>query len=162
MAAATIAHLRQRRVQETVDRYRRKLPVIPGGRLDCGVPLAYLGRLVGREERHHGADSGRPPRPHLVVEPVPAPRPGGDGQGPPIVQACVRWGAGPRAGQALVLAGKARAVLDGRPAVSLDDIRQVAAPVLRHRILVNFQAEADGIDAAAVVAQVLDHVPSPA
>jgi MoxR-like ATPase len=93
---------------------------------------------------------------------VRATRPGGDGQGPPIVQACVRWGAGPRAGQALVLAGKARAVLDGRPAVSLDDIRQVAAPVLRHRILVNFQAEADGIDAAAVVAQVLDHVPSPA
>lgn len=49
MAAATIAHLRQRRVQETVDRYRRKLPVIPGGRLDRGVPLAYLGGLVGRE-----------------------------------------------------------------------------------------------------------------
>jgi len=93
---------------------------------------------------------------------VRATRPGGDGQGPPIVTSCVRWGAGPRAGQALVLAGKARAVLDGRPAVSLDDIRQVAAPVLRHRVLVNFQAEADGIDAAAVVAQVLDHVPSPA
>lgn len=49
MAAATIANLRQRRVQETIDRYRRKLPVVPGGRLDGGVPVAYLGRLVGRE-----------------------------------------------------------------------------------------------------------------
>ena len=90
---------------------------------------------------------------------VRATRPGGDGQGPPVVAQCVRWGAGPRAGQALVLAGKARAVLHGRPAVSLDDVRAVAAPVLRHRVLLNFQAEADGISAASIVAQVLDHVP---
>ena len=67
----------------------------------------------------------------------------------------VRWGAGPRAGQALLLGGKARAVLDGRPAVSLDDIRAVAPPVLRHRLLVNFQAEADGIDAETVVTRLL-------
>ena len=58
---------------------------------------------------------------------------------------------GPRAGQALLLAGKARAVLHGRPAVSLDDVRAVAPPVLRHRLLVNFQAEADGIDAETIV-----------
>ncbi len=90
---------------------------------------------------------------------VRATRPTGDGHGPPLVAQCVRWGAGPRAGQALVLAGKARAVLHGRPAVSLDDVRAVAAPVLRHRVLLNFQAEADGIGAAAVVAQLLDHVP---
>jgi MoxR-like ATPase len=67
----------------------------------------------------------------------------------------VRWGAGPRAGQALLLAGKARAVLHGRPAVSLDDVRAVAAPVLRHRLLVNFQAEAEGIDAELVVERLL-------
>ena len=72
----------------------------------------------------------------------------------------VRWGAGPRAGQALLLAGKARAVLQGRPAVSLDDIRAVAAPVLRHRLLVNFQAEADGIDAETVVTRLLDAIPA--
>ncbi len=90
---------------------------------------------------------------------VRATRPGGDGAGPGVVEQCVRWGAGPRAGQAMVLAGKARAVLHGRPAVSLDDVRAVAPPVLRHRILLNFQAEADGISAASVVAQVLDHVP---
>jgi MoxR-like ATPase len=72
-----------------------------------------------------------------------------------FVKQWVRWGAGPRAGQALLLAGKARAVLHGRPAVSLDDVRAVAPPVLRHRLLVNFQAEAEGIDAELVVERLL-------
>ena len=72
-----------------------------------------------------------------------------------FVKQWVRWGAGPRAGQALLLAGKARAVLNGRPAVSLDDVRAVAPPVLRHRLLVNFQAEAEGIDAETVVERLL-------
>jgi MoxR-like ATPase len=75
-----------------------------------------------------------------------------------FVKQWVRWGAGPRAGQALLLAGKARAVLDGRPAVSLDDVRAVAQPVLRHRLLVNFQAEAEGIDAEVVVERLLSAV----
>jgi MoxR-like ATPase len=75
-----------------------------------------------------------------------------------FVRQWVRWGAGPRAGQALLLAGKARAVLHGRPAVSPDDIRAVAPPVLRHRLLVNFQAEAEGVDAESVVAKLLDTV----
>ena len=79
---------------------------------------------------------------------------------PDFVKQWLRWGAGPRAGQALLLAGKARAVLNGRPAVSLEDIRAVAPPVLRHRLLVNFQAEADGIDAETVVARLLDAVPA--
>jgi MoxR-like ATPase len=78
---------------------------------------------------------------------------------PDFVRQWVRWGAGPRAGQALLLAAKARAVLRGRPAVSLDDIRHVAAPVLRHRVLVNFQAEADGIDAETVVRRLIEAVP---
>jgi MoxR-like ATPase len=72
-----------------------------------------------------------------------------------FVRQWVRWGAGPRAGQALLLAGKARAVLHGRPAVSLEDVRAVAPPVLRHRLLVNFQAEAEGIDAELVVERLL-------
>jgi MoxR-like ATPase len=58
----------------------------------------------------------------------------------------------------LLLAGKARAVLHGRPAVSLEDLRHMAAPVLRHRLLVNFQAEAEGIDAETLVARLLDAV----
>jgi MoxR-like ATPase len=73
----------------------------------------------------------------------------------------VRWGAGPRAGQALVLAAKARALLSGRFAVTLDDLRGVAAPVLRHRILVNFRAEADGITSDAVTAALLEQLPAP-
>jgi MoxR-like ATPase len=77
---------------------------------------------------------------------------------PAFVRDWIRWGAGPRAGQALLLAGKARAVLHGRPAVSVEDIRAVAPPVLRHRLLVNFQAEAEGIDAETIVARLLETV----
>jgi MoxR-like ATPase len=89
---------------------------------------------------------------------VRASRPAGDEPVAEFVRQWVRWGAGPRAGQALLLAGKARAVLHGRPAVSLDDVRAVAAPVLRHRLLVNFQAEAEGIDAETIVKRLLEHI----
>jgi MoxR-like ATPase len=91
---------------------------------------------------------------------VRATRPGDEAAVPASVGRWVRWGAGPRAGQALVLAAKARAVVQGRPAVALDDIRAVAPPVLRHRVLVNFQAVADGITAERVVQDVLADVPS--
>jgi MoxR-like ATPase len=91
---------------------------------------------------------------------VRATRPGDDAVVPASVGRWVRWGAGPRAGQSLVLAAKARAVVQGRPAVSLDDIRAVAPPVLRHRVLVNFQAVADGVTSERVVQDVLADVPS--
>jgi len=93
---------------------------------------------------------------------VRATRPAGDeaDRVPDFVKQWVRWGAGPRAGQSLLLAGKARAVLHGRPVVSLEDVRAVAPPVLRHRILVNFQAEADGVDAEQIVSRLLDAIPS--
>jgi len=55
----------------------------------------------------------------------------------------VSWGAGPRASQALILAAKARAALQGRPAASVEDVRALAEPVLRHRVLTNFHAEAE-------------------
>jgi MoxR-like ATPase len=77
------------------------------------------------------------------------------------VREWTRWGAGPRAGQALVLASKARAVLHGRLAVTLPDLRAVALPVLRHRILVNFRAEAEGVSSDAVTARLLDEVDEP-
>jgi MoxR-like ATPase len=79
----------------------------------------------------------------------------------PFVREWVRWGAGPRAGQALVLAAKARAALHGRFAATLEDLRAAAAPVLRHRVLVNFRAEAEGIDADAVTTRLLSDVPEP-
>jgi MoxR-like ATPase len=94
---------------------------------------------------------------------VRASRPGGgpeDGV-PPIVRQWVKWGAGPRAGQALVLGAKARALLDGRSVAAIEDVRAVAPPVLRHRVLLNFQAEADGVSADDVVGQLLEAVPAP-
>ena len=70
-----------------------------------------------------------------------------------------QWGAGPRASQFLVLGGKTRAALNGRPFVSTDDIRAVAAPVLRHRIITNFNAEADGVTPDVVVQRLLEMIP---
>jgi len=80
---------------------------------------------------------------------------------PDLVKRYVRWGAGPRAGQALVLGAKAHALLSGRVAVTPADVRRVAQPVLRHRVLPNFAADADGISAEQIVAAVVRHVPAP-
>jgi MoxR-like ATPase len=89
-----------------------------------------------------------------------ATRPKG-GEATALVEQYVRWGAGPRAGQALILGAKAAALLAGRHAVSPEDIRRVARPVLRHRVLPNFAAEAEGIDAERIVEDLLDRVPEP-
>jgi MoxR-like ATPase len=72
-----------------------------------------------------------------------------------FVKEWVRWGAGPRAGQAMILTAKARALLLGRFAVTLEDIQKVAFPVLRHRILMNFKAEAEGISSEQVTKELL-------
>ena len=77
------------------------------------------------------------------------------------VNAFVRWGAGPRAGQALVLCAKAKALLSGRYAMTLDDILFVAPAVLRHRILLNFLAEAEGVSTDDVISDLLTNVPKP-
>ncbi|MDE0598779.1 MAG: MoxR family ATPase, partial [Dokdonia donghaensis] len=74
-----------------------------------------------------------------------------------FVKQWVGWGAGPRAGQAMILTAKARALSQGRIAVTLDDIKNVALPVLRHRVIVNFKAEAEGITSDTVTRQLLDH-----
>jgi MoxR-like ATPase len=71
----------------------------------------------------------------------------------------VSWGAGPRASQYLVLAAKARAVLFGRYHVSIDDIRAVAGPVLRHRLITNFNAEAEGLKPDDIVERLIKSVP---
>ncbi|HEY0931174.1 MAG TPA: MoxR family ATPase [Gemmatimonas sp.] len=77
---------------------------------------------------------------------------------PPEVREWVRWGAGPRAGQALLLGAKATALLDGRVVPSHADIAQVALPVLRHRLLVNYRAEAEGVPVDRVIGRLLDAV----
>jgi MoxR-like ATPase len=81
-------------------------------------------------------------------------------EAPEFVKQWVSWGAGPRASQFLILGGKARALLNGRFYVSTEDIRAVAHPVLRHRIITNFQAEAEGISSDKIVDMLLDAVPA--
>lgn len=71
------------------------------------------------------------------------------------VKKWVDWGAGPRAGQAMILTAKANALLNGKLAVTLDDLQTVALPVLRHRVLVNFRAEAEGITSDTVTQEIL-------
>jgi MoxR-like ATPase len=87
-------------------------------------------------------------------------RPGQKGA-PDFVNEWVNWGAGLRAGQALILGGKARALLQGRSHVTPDDVKALAVPVLRHRILPNFKAEAEGVDADKVVEKLLETVRVP-
>jgi MoxR-like ATPase len=81
-----------------------------------------------------------------------------DPAAPAIVRRYVRWGAGPRAGQALILGAKAYALLHGRPTIAPDDIRRVARPTLRHRVLPNFAAEAEGVAVERVLDELLQHV----
>ncbi|HIA27775.1 MAG TPA: MoxR family ATPase [Planctomycetes bacterium] len=75
---------------------------------------------------------------------------------PDFISKNIEWGAGPRAGQYLVLGGKANAILKGRPNVTYDDIAKVAHPVLRHRIVTNFAAEAEGITADHIISRLLE------
>ena len=84
------------------------------------------------------------------------------GEVPDFITDYVAWGAGPRASQCLVLAGKARAVLEGRYYVSTEDIRAVAHPVLRHRVLTNFNAEADAVGSDDLITRLLEAVPADA
>jgi MoxR-like ATPase len=84
-----------------------------------------------------------------------------DESAPKFVQDLIDWGAGPRAGQYLIAGGRAMAAMDGRPVVSLDDIRQVAIPVLRHRIAPNFQAQAEGYTSESIIERLIEEVPEP-
>jgi MoxR-like ATPase len=111
-------------------------------RLVRRVPIAeevarYAVRLV---------DASRPGQPHT----------------PEFVGKWVKWGASLRASQALVLGGKARALIHGRYHVSVTDVRSLASAILRHRIVTNFYAESDGVDADSIITRLLETVPAPA
>ena len=84
-----------------------------------------------------------------------------DESAPKFIKDLVDWGAGPRAGQFLIQGGKALAAMDGRFAVAIEDIRRIAVPVLRHRISVNFQAQAEGMNNDAIVKRLLGAIPTP-
>ncbi|MBN1155630.1 MoxR family ATPase [candidate division KSB1 bacterium] len=81
-------------------------------------------------------------------------RPEGDGA-PQYIKDWISWGAGPRASQYLILGAKTRCILDGRPTPDIDDVRAIAKPVLRHRIITNFNAEAENISTVAIIEKIL-------
>ena len=95
-----------------------------------------------------------------AVRLVDASRPGREGS-PAFVNDWVKWGAGLRASQALILAGKARALIHGRYHVSIADIQALALPVLRHRVIANFFAESERVTSDTLVQRLLESVPVP-
>lgn len=97
---------------------------------------------------------------HLIryaVELVRTTRPN-EPDAPEFVKNWVNWGAGPRASQYLILAAKTKAILEGRPTPGPEDVRFAAYPVMRHRIVTSFNAEADGVDTTEIINRILDRV----
>ncbi|HSC26246.1 MAG TPA: MoxR family ATPase [Vicinamibacterales bacterium] len=138
----------------------RRILAMTTGTADPAVSIVTSGREI---EKLHAVVREVPAADNVIdyaARLVRATRPGSSQTDavPDLVTKWVRWGAGPRAGQAMLLGGKARALLEGRSVVSLEDIEAVALPVLRHRLLVNFQAEADGIDAEYIVKKLVGTV----
>jgi MoxR-like ATPase len=129
-------------LQTTGDESPVVRPVVQGERL---LELQHLVRRV-------------PAAPSVVAYAVRlarATRPEGE-EAPTLIRNYVAWGAGPRASQYLVLGAKARAAMRGDPVPSLEDVRAVAHAVLAHRVVPNFEAEADGMTARNIVGQLLD------
>ena len=119
-------------------------------------------RAAPPPSRRPGCGStGAPRRPRAQPPAAPAAsRPHREGS-PKFVNDWVSWGAGLRAAQFLSLGAKARTLLQGRAHVTTEDIQALAAPVLRHRVLVNYRAEAEGISAEGVIDKLLEEVPAP-
>ena len=138
----------------------RRIMSLTTGTADPHIEIVASGEEI---ERMHGLVREVPAAENVIdyaTRLVRATRPQAP-DGEPIaefVRDWVRWGAGPRAGQALLLGAKARALLEGRSVAAPEDVAAVALPVLRHRILLNFQAEADGIDTDRIVARLLESV----
>ena len=158
---------------------------LPEAQLDRFMFLVDVGYPTAEEEVQivKNTTSGPPPRLQKILAPeqilalqelvrrVPVPdhvvryavelvrhtRPKEDGA-PEFVRKHINWGAGPRASQYLVVGAKARAVLQGRFAASVEDVRALALPVLRHRVLPNFAAESEGITSPRIVQQLLELV----
>ena len=145
------------RVEYPTEAEEREILVQTTGTHQAQVPrvmhgAAILGLQARVRQVHLGDDLL-----DWITRLVRASRPHADA--PKEVQQWVKWGAGPRAGQSLVLAAKARALLHGRLAATRDDIVQLAAPVMRHRLLLSFVAEAERRSADDVVAALLRSVP---
>ncbi|GJL79921.1 MAG: ATPase AAA [Nitrospinaceae bacterium] len=95
---------------------------------------------------------------HYAVDLVQSTRPNQNGSSPSYVNEWIDWGAGPRASQYLILGAKARALMDNRVSITVEDIRSVARQVLEHRIILNFKAEAENIKPADIIDKLLESV----
>ena len=89
----------------------------------------------------------------FAVDLVASTRPSGNS--PDFINEWIDWGAGPRASQYLILGAKTRAILDGRPTADIDDVKSLTLPVLRHRVLPNFNAEAEGVSVDDILNRLL-------
>ncbi len=126
-----------------------------------GRPLKIESLFSGADvQRFHHLVQQVPVTTELVTHAVrlaAASRPNQPGT-PGFINDWVSWGAGTRAGQSLILGAKARALFHGRVHVKLEDIQALAAPVLRHRVLLNYRAEADGVKIDDVITKLIEHV----
>jgi MoxR-like ATPase len=134
---------------EIVLRTTGQAPEIPEPVLDAPLILAFQALIRSVPVAEHVAA--------YAVRLMRATRPENT-DAPDFIKRCLEFGCGPRAGQSLILAAKAHAALNGRFAVSCDDIRRFALPVLRHRIILNFSAVSEGLDADQIIAQLLDTI----
>jgi len=128
--------------------------------LTTGSQMGKLKRIVGRDDILAYQDLVRqiPVAENVAdfaVDLVRKTRPGSNGQ-PGFIKEWVEWGAGPRASQYLVLGAKVRAAMDGRPTPDIADVTAVVKPVLRHRIITNFNAEAEGVSTDDILDQLMD------
>jgi MoxR-like ATPase len=134
----------------------RKTTAIEDLRIDRAVPGADIVAFQQLVRRVPVAE----PVVRYAVNMVRLTRPGGNGT-PEFIQQWVSYGASVRAAQYLILGGKARALMEGRYHVTFDDIRVLAPPVLRHRILTNFHAESERVSTDSLIEKLLEAVPVP-
>jgi MoxR-like ATPase len=138
----------QRIVEETTSAYVPQVETVLTGAEIVRLQRTIRSAPVGSHVLGYAVQLARTSRPE---EP----------EAPDFVREWVSWGAGPRASQTLVLCAKARALMYGRGAPSIEDVQAMAAPALRHRIIPSFSAEADGVSAGDIVRRVLEVVPEP-
>jgi MoxR-like ATPase len=127
-----------------------------------GAPITPIEQIIDRATlcRYQDAVLSIVVAPDVVrhaVAMASATRPG-EGRAPELVERFVAWGAGPRASQHLILGAKARAALRGQPHAAIEDVNALAHAVLGHRVLINFQGEAERISARDIVDAVLAHI----
>ena len=96
---------------------------------------------------------------NYAVELAQSTRPHNDGKSPDFINEWIEWGAGPRASQYLILAAKARALMDNRFAATIEDVQSVSRQVLEHRIILNFKAEAENIKPLDIIEKLLKKIP---